>query len=81
MHFKKLDVLENLKQSQKHCTAEMNKGIFPPSLKFNITYEDGKAHRSHKRKAHIVSLKGCDEEDEVTFEIVVFEPPLSPSGM
>lgn len=81
VHFKKLHIGENLKQSHDHCTAEMNKGIYPPSLKFNITYEDGLVDYTLKRKAHNVSLKGCDEGDEVTFGIVVFEPPASALGM
>ena len=55
----------------------MNKGIYPPSLKFNITYENGKVDDAHKLKVHTVSLKGCDERDTVTFGMVVFEPPDS----
>lgn len=80
VHFKKLDIDENLKRSNEDCTAEMSKGVYPPSLKFSITYEDGKIDDTHKRKAHAVSLKGCDEREEVTFGIVVFEPPVSPLG-
>lgn len=70
-----------MKRSHEDCTAEMSKGIFPPSLKFSITYEDGKVDDTRKWKAHTVSLEGCDERDEVTFGIVVFEPPISPLGM
>lgn len=59
---------------------EMNKGIYPPSLKFKITYNYGK-NETHKRMAHKVSVTGCDEEDEVAFKIDVYEPPTTPLGV
>lgn len=58
----------------------MNRGIYPPSLKFLITYEM-KHHHKLKQRTHTVSVTGCDKEDEVTFGINVFEVPGTPPGM
>ena len=69
-----------MNQLQKHCTAEMHKGIYPPSLKFLITY-DYDMKQYHKQRTHTVSVTGCDEEEEVTFWIKVFELPGTPVGM
>lgn len=76
----KLETDENLKRSQKHCTAEMSAGIYPPSLKFNITYSYGRVDR-YTRKPHVVSLNGCEAGNEVSFLIEVFEPPAYSLGM
>ena len=81
VHFENLVIDENLQQSHEYCVAEIRKGIYPPSLKFSITYEDRKVHNDYKQKVHTVSLEGCDRRDEVIFGIVVFEPPFSPLGM
>lgn len=60
--------------------AEMNRGIYPPSFKFLITYDCEMKHY-HKKRTHTVSVTGCDKEDEVTFGIEVFELPGTPAGM
>ena len=71
-----------MNQLQKHCTAEMNRGIYPPSLKFLITYDYEIEHyHKLKQRTHTVSVTGCDKEDEVTFGIKVFELPGTPPGM
>ena len=65
VHFENLVIDENLQQSHEYCVAEIRKGIYPPSLKFSITYEDRKVHNDYKQKVHTVSLEGCDKRDEV----------------
>lgn len=55
-------------------------GIYPPSLKFKINYDYGK-NEKHRQRQHTVLLMGCDEEEEVRFETIVFEPPASPLGV
>ena len=55
----------------------MRNGIYPPSLKFKITYEY-EMQEGHRRRRHNVCVTGCDKADEVTFDIDVFEPPDTP---
>lgn len=59
---------------------EMHEGIYPPSMKFKITY-DYVMGDNHKRRTHTVSVAGIGEADEVIFGIDVFEPPDTPLGM
>lgn len=76
---KELDV-ENVQPPDKCDQTEMNCGLYPPSLKFSITYECEKDD-THKRRPHTVSVTGCGIEGNVSFRIIVFEPPTLPSGV
>ena len=71
--------IENVEQSHKCDQTEMAAGLYPPSLKFRITYEYERNY-THRRRAHMVSLTGCDKESEVTFGIDILEQPATESG-
>ena len=80
VELKKLEIDENLKRSQVYWKTEISAGLYPPSLKFIITYVCGKVNYCYMRKPHMVSLNGCEAGNEVSFLVEVFEPPALPLG-
>lgn len=57
----------------------MGAGLYPPSLKFRITYEHGRNY-THRQKPHKVSLTVCDKESKVAYGIDILEQPSTESG-
>ena len=71
---------DNLQQSHRCDQTEVAAGLYPPSLKFRITYEY-EIKDDYKRRPHTVSLTGSDSFREVSFGIDVFERPTTELGM